>query len=132
MAYEYITNGIFTLKSDVWSFAVLVWEILSFARVPYGMLDFDEMLDKLEDGYRLPCPKETKDIKSWSPEKLYGQISTGCFVADPDDRATLSDVVRIIEGHLSQDEIAHYTDAKNEYQIKSQNYLKISNKASVY
>ena len=35
MAIEYLTNGYFVLNSDVWSFAVLFWEILSFGKVIY-------------------------------------------------------------------------------------------------
>ena len=38
MAIEYLTNGYFTLNSDVWSFAVLFWEILSFGKVIYSRI----------------------------------------------------------------------------------------------
>ena len=36
MAIEYLTDGYFELNSDVWSFAVLFWEILSFGKVIYS------------------------------------------------------------------------------------------------
>ena len=97
MAYEYITSGCFTLNSDVWSFAIVLWEILSLGGEPYGMQKYDEVVDQIESGYRLPCPKEIKAIQSWSPQELYDKLSKVCFKPEPTDRATFSNVVAIIE-----------------------------------
>ena len=54
MALEYLKNGILNLKSDIWSYGVLFWEIFSFGRVPYGHQDYEELVPKLDNGYRLP------------------------------------------------------------------------------
>ena len=126
MAYEYLIRGVFTLSSDVWSFAVVLWEILSFGNVPYGQSGFSETLEKLERGYRLPCPKEIKTIANWSPKTLYNGISKLCFTTDPNIRATFSDVIQIIEGQLSQDELTNYERMCDEYQLKSAKYLLLS------
>ena len=79
MALEYLMNDYFTLTSDVWSFGVLFWEILSFGRTPYGQQEYDELLDKLKTGYRLSFPDEAKQILSWSPQSLFQSLSKMCF-----------------------------------------------------
>ena len=125
MALEYLTDTFFTLTSDVWSFAIVVWEVLSFGKEPYAFQKFDEVLDELQKGYRLSCPKECKHILSWSPERLYNKLSMACFVADPTDRATFSDVVALIEKDLSQEEIENYTQMSEKDQfIREANYIR--------
>jgi len=57
-------NEILMLQSDVWSYGVFFWEIFSFAQVPYGHQTFEEVLEKLKDGYRLPCPEDVQSILS--------------------------------------------------------------------
>ena len=121
MALEYMNSGYFTLTSDVWSFAVVVWEILSFGRMPYGSDDFDEVLYQLENGCHLPCPADINDISTWSPKGLYNEISKMCFVPDPMERASFSQVVELIEKELSQEEMIHYTQMSDRYLSTSAN-----------
>ena len=97
MAFEFLTEGYFTLRSDVWSFAVVVWEILSFGRIPYGHQEYTDVVKQIEQGFRLPCPDNIKLATNWSPEVLYDELTKLCFIADPDDRATFSEVVQSIE-----------------------------------
>jgi len=67
----------FSNKSDVWSFAVLLWEIYSFGRVPYPRIPLSEVVRHVEKGYQMEapdgCPPEIYDImkQSWNldPEK---------------------------------------------------------------
>ena len=108
MALEYMRSSYFTLNSDVWSFAVVVWEIFSLGRDPYGTKDYDEVLEQLENGYRLTCPKEIEVIKDWSPKNVYHKISSICFLSDPLQRADFSKVAKIFQEELSTLEIEHY------------------------
>ena len=116
MAVEFLKFSYFTLKSDVWSFAVLVWEIFSFGGIPYGQQQYEEVLERLETGYRLTCPNDVKAISSWNPEILYNTISENCFVAEPESRASFNDVVQIIEKQMTSKELSIYQKMKNIYQ----------------
>ncbi|KAL3871573.1 hypothetical protein ACJMK2_039564 [Sinanodonta woodiana] len=74
MAWESILLGKFTTKSDVWAFAVTLWEILIFAREqPYETLSDEHVIENAGHYYRndnqqiyLPqpaiCPKEIYDL----------------------------------------------------------------------
>jgi serine/threonine protein kinase len=55
-APEVLEYGKFTLKSDVWSFGVLLWELWSFGRIPYTQYSNSETVEKVLAGYRLPSP----------------------------------------------------------------------------
>jgi serine/threonine protein kinase len=58
MAPEALSEAKYTSKSDVWSFGVLMWEIVSFAMMPYGALAGQDLLIELERGFRLPLPQD--------------------------------------------------------------------------
>ena len=126
MAFEFLTKGFFTLTSDVWSFAVVVWEILSFGRIPYGHQEYTDVVRQIEQGYRLPCPDNIKHATDWNPELLYDELAKVCFLEDPEERASFSEVVKVIEKQLSKQEIAHFERTDEEYQCtRTNNYLKI-------
>ncbi|VDM36276.1 unnamed protein product [Hydatigera taeniaeformis] len=49
----------FTLRSDVWSFGVVVWEIYSLGSLPYSEVPNQELLTYLRSGRRLDPPCDT-------------------------------------------------------------------------
>ena len=116
MALEYLTQDIFTLTSDVWSFGVLFWEIFSFGRTPYGQQGYDEVLEKLQTGYQLECPVEVDEINSWSPTELFKKIAKSCFEVDSLKRPPFSKIVQFVQMSLSPDEIISYNKRKEAYE----------------
>lgn len=44
-----------------WSFGVLLWELTTLAQQPYPDIDFFEMVNYLETGYRLQQPLSCPD-----------------------------------------------------------------------
>ncbi|MXQ97787.1 hypothetical protein E5288_WYG018357 [Bos mutus] len=57
MALESIHFGKYTHQSDVWSYGVTVWELMTFGAEPYAGLRLAEIPDLLEKGERLAQPQ---------------------------------------------------------------------------
>lgn len=74
-APEAITYRKFTEMSDVWSFGVLLWEIMAYGEHPYYDWPNSKVLDSVRRGYRLPppmnCPEEVHELmlKCWKEER---------------------------------------------------------------
>ena len=47
---------VYTSKSDVWSYGVLVWELVTLGAAPYPGLAPDSLLGLLVTGYRMDRP----------------------------------------------------------------------------
>ena len=129
MALEYLTYNVLTLKSDVWSFGVVLWEIFSFGKAPYGLQEYDEVLEKLERGYRLPCPAEVETISSNLPKQLYETLSEICFIESPNNRPTFYEVATMIGMELTKEELNRYIENTTTYHSHYVgNYLSLNKK----
>ncbi|KAI1895804.1 hypothetical protein AGOR_G00110540 [Albula goreensis] len=66
-APEAALYGKFTIKSDVWSFGILLTELVTKGRVPYPGMNNREVLEQVERGYRMPCPQDCPSscMSSW-------------------------------------------------------------------
>nr|XP_047138954.1 ephrin type-B receptor 1-B-like [Hydra vulgaris] len=66
----------FTTASDVWSFGILLWEIMSYGERPYWDWSNFEVMDRITSGYRLPppmhCPKAIHDLMliCWDKDRV--------------------------------------------------------------
>lgn len=47
MAPESLYDDIFSVKSDVWSFGVLIWEVVTLGSTPYPGLSAGEVMRKV-------------------------------------------------------------------------------------
>lgn len=57
LALESLRHRIFTHKSDVWSFGVTVWELLTFGKRPYENIKSQDILAAIEGGCKLEQPE---------------------------------------------------------------------------
>lgn len=57
MALESIHFGKYTHQSDVWSYGVTLWEMMTFGNEPYAGIHLSEVPDLLEKGERLSQPQ---------------------------------------------------------------------------
>ncbi|XP_028612495.1 macrophage-stimulating protein receptor [Grammomys surdaster] len=85
MALESLQTYRFTTKSDVWSFGVLLWELLTRGAPPYPHIDPFDLSHFLAQGRRLPQPE-------YCPDSLY-QVMLRCWEADPAARPTFRALV---------------------------------------
>ncbi|KAH9515724.1 hypothetical protein Btru_011828 [Bulinus truncatus] len=68
-APEALKDGIYSAKSDIWSFGVIVFEIVTFGSFPYQGLSNNEVLDYVCNGHKLTlpekCPDDLKSFIRW-------------------------------------------------------------------
>lgn len=83
-APEALNFGRYTSLCDVWSYGILMWEILSLGSTPYCGLSNSRARELIDSGYRLPAPDNTPDcvyelmLRTWeyNPERrpLFSEI----------------------------------------------------------
>ncbi|XP_053996085.1 insulin-like peptide receptor [Hylaeus anthracinus] len=95
MAPENLSDGVFTSDSDVWSFGVVLYEILTLAEMPYQGLSNEEVLTHV-------LHKGTLNIPRSYPGNIQ-KIMEKCFKWRPSDRPTFMEIVAELEPFLSQD-----------------------------
>ncbi|XP_053603646.1 tyrosine kinase receptor Cad96Ca isoform X2 [Plodia interpunctella] len=89
MAPESLYDDIFSVKSDIWSFGVLLWEIVTLGSTPYPGLSAGDVMRKVRDGYRLEKPEHCR-------RELYN-IMYYCWEAEPPGRPDFKEVVAMLE-----------------------------------
>ncbi|XP_066558838.1 proto-oncogene tyrosine-protein kinase Src isoform X2 [Amia ocellicauda] len=95
-APEAALYGRFTIKSDVWSFGILLTELATKGRVPYPGMVNREVLDQVERGYRMPCPAEC-------PESLHELMLT-CWRKEAEERPTFEYLQSFLEDYFTSTE----------------------------
>ncbi|XP_014225960.1 tyrosine kinase receptor Cad96Ca [Trichogramma pretiosum] len=85
MAPESLWDNIFSVKSDIWSFGVLIWEIVTLGSTPYPGLAAQELMKRVREGYRLERPEHCK-------RELYN-IMFYCWNKDPSQRPSFTELV---------------------------------------
>ncbi|CEF60941.1 Tyrosine-protein kinase receptor torso [Strongyloides ratti] len=83
-AIEALRDGVYTEKSDVWAYGVLLFEIFSLGSIPYETLSLVEILPFLANGSRLPRPLLVTD-SVW-------EIIEKCWLEDPKDRPNFNEI----------------------------------------
>ncbi|CDW57003.1 ephrin type A receptor 4 A [Trichuris trichiura] len=75
-APEAIAYRKFTSASDVWSFGIVMWEVLSYGERPYWDWSNHDVISNVELGYRLPSPVNCPAVlyrlmrSCWKTERL--------------------------------------------------------------
>jgi serine/threonine protein kinase len=56
MAPESLSDNIYTSKSDIWSFGIVLWELVTLGTDPYPGIDAKDLFKLLNEGYRMDKP----------------------------------------------------------------------------
>ena len=80
MAIEAASQNRFNIKSDVWSFGIVLYEIITYGRFPYPGMTNAQAQQQIQQGYRMPRPMGC-------PDKLY-DIMLNCWQEEPANRLT--------------------------------------------
>uniref|UniRef100_A0A673G9S6 receptor protein-tyrosine kinase n=1 Tax=Sinocyclocheilus rhinocerous TaxID=307959 RepID=A0A673G9S6_9TELE len=83
-APEAIAYRKFTSASDVWSYGIVMWEVISYGERPYWDMSNQDVIKAIDEGYRLPAPMDCPVVlhqlmldcweKSRSERPRFGQI----------------------------------------------------------
>ncbi|KAM6900104.1 melanoma receptor tyrosine-protein kinase-like [Xenentodon cancila] len=94
MALESILQWTYTHQSDVWSYGVTVWELMTFGSKPYNGIPASEIASVLESGERLPQPPIcTIDVY---------MIMVKCWMIDPSSRPRFRELI-VDFSHMARD-----------------------------
>ncbi|KAM8799888.1 macrophage-stimulating protein receptor [Eudromia elegans] len=107
MALESLQTQKFTTKSDVWSFGVLAWELLTRGASPYPEVDPYDITRYLLRGRRLPQPE-------CCPDALYA-LMLSCWAPAPEDRPSFSMLVAELQRLVASLEGKRYVNLTATY-----------------
>ncbi|KAM5272043.1 ephrin type-A receptor 5 isoform 9-T9 [Ctenodactylus gundi] len=88
-APEAIAFRKFTSASDVWSYGIVMWEVVSYGERPYWEMTNQDVIKAVEEGYRLPSPMDC-------PAALY-QLMLDCWQKDRNSRPKFDDIVNMLD-----------------------------------
>ncbi|KAF7639595.1 hypothetical protein Mgra_00000922 [Meloidogyne graminicola] len=78
MAPEALEANVYTVNSDVWSYGILLWEIMTLGGTPYPSIAMPQLYNLLKEGYRMEAPHNC-------PDEIYG-VMVSCWQERPEAR----------------------------------------------
>ncbi|XP_014612211.1 PREDICTED: proto-oncogene tyrosine-protein kinase receptor Ret [Polistes canadensis] len=84
MAPESLADHVYTSKSDVWSFGVLLWELVTLGASPYPGVDVHNLYNLLRAGYRMEKPANCS-------QQLY-KLMVSCWHEEPGMRPSFKEL----------------------------------------
>ena len=89
----------FTNKSDVWSYGIVLYEVVTYGRFPYLELTNAQVLEKIQKGYRMSKPENC-------PENLYA-VMRECWKEDPSTRPSFHTLKKQMEEFFTTDDCGY-------------------------
>ncbi|XP_055543965.1 vascular endothelial growth factor receptor 1 [Wyeomyia smithii] len=91
LSIEAMRDNLYSSKSDVWAFGIVLWEIGTLGGYPYPTVSNHELLAFLHNGNRLERPEICTT-------ELY-QIMLRCWQAEPENRPSFHQISKSLQPH---------------------------------
>ncbi|XP_048417389.1 ephrin type-B receptor 2 isoform X2 [Stegostoma tigrinum] len=88
-APEAIQYRKFTSASDVWSYGIVMWEVMSYGERPYWDMTNQDVINAIEQDYRLPPPMDC-------PTALH-QLMLDCWQKERNNRPKFGQIVNTLD-----------------------------------
>uniref|UniRef100_A0A3Q3WA84 receptor protein-tyrosine kinase n=1 Tax=Mola mola TaxID=94237 RepID=A0A3Q3WA84_MOLML len=119
-APEAIAYRKFTSASDVWSYGIVMWEVISYGERPYWEMSNQDVIKAIDEGYRLPAPMDC-------PVVLH-QLMLDCWEKGRSDRPKFGQIVTILDKLIrnplkcttcSKEKISHVDPSTPEFSVNT-------------
>lgn len=106
MSPEAVTQGRFSIKSDVWSYGIVLHELITRGQVPYPGMRICEVIGQVQTGYRMPKPLHCE-----FPDSIYSMMLQ-CWAVEPEKRPTFEFLFSFFDDYFVATEPS-YQDAED-------------------
>jgi len=96
MAIESLFDNVYTTESDVWSYGILLWELITLGSSPYPGVAGRDIHKLIKNGYRMDKPENCS-------QQMY-QLMLSCWAANAEDRPSFTDLRNDLEEMLEADD----------------------------
>ncbi|KAK3519516.1 hypothetical protein QTP70_033414 [Hemibagrus guttatus] len=119
-APEAIAFRKFTSASDIWSYGIVMWEVMSFGERPYWDMSNQDVINAIEQDYRLPRPPNC-------PAPLH-QLMLDCWQRDRASRPRFCELVnsldKLIRNPASLKHISHSQEGLVQFSVETPDCLR--------
>ncbi|KAL7633707.1 UNVERIFIED_CONTAM: hypothetical protein RMT77_015661 [Armadillidium vulgare] len=115
MAPEAIDQRIFSIQSDVWSYGVTLWEMLTLGNTPFPGVPLNQLGTALVNGMRLEKPKYCND-------QIYSLLLQ-CWRLNPVERPRFNQIANTLSDMLSPNKTKSYVNMNTFYKQKNEEWL---------
>ncbi|PAA88007.1 hypothetical protein BOX15_Mlig015889g2, partial [Macrostomum lignano] len=106
-APECISKGLFTIKSDVWSFGIVIFEVFSRGEKPYKSWRVSEVQERVAKGATMNIKLTDYGLDEATASKLYEFMLNECWSKSRKSRATFRRIKEFLEDFAIEGEAGY-------------------------